>query len=157
MVQRFRPYYFDPATATGHPATTRANLEGDYVLYADYEALRQKHDVNARELIDAHERLLEAQAVQEEILASKSQMGQERDSLNYDALHDKAYIKELESERDEFYGTYRERQRVAFADVFVDCSRYRYFREHRSYGWVLFNTAADADAYIDQQIWGLKL
>lgn len=38
-VERFRPYYFDPVTITGHSATMRANSEGDWVRYEDFERL----------------------------------------------------------------------------------------------------------------------
>ena len=40
-IKRFRPYYFDPLTVTGHTATMRENTEGDYVLYSEYERLEK--------------------------------------------------------------------------------------------------------------------
>lgn len=33
MVNRFRPYYFDPVSVTGHEATMRQNSEGGWVRY----------------------------------------------------------------------------------------------------------------------------
>jgi hypothetical protein len=34
-MQRFRPWYFNPTTVTGHDATMRANSEGGWVRYED--------------------------------------------------------------------------------------------------------------------------
>ena len=39
-VTRFRPYYFDQTKVKGFDATMRANSEGGYVRWEDYERLR---------------------------------------------------------------------------------------------------------------------
>lgn len=81
MVKRFRPYYVDPVTVTGHQATMRENLEGDYVTHSDYAILedelagvRQINRLQAEALAD--ERALNRQ-YKGELRAARSTTGVE--------------------------------------------------------------------------------
>lgn len=44
MVDRFRPYYVDPAAVTGHNATMRQNSTGDWVRFSDYDAAAAEYE-----------------------------------------------------------------------------------------------------------------